>query len=173
MVIDGHESHIKFEVRQLAKEHSIIIAKLPSHATHLLQPLDLGIFKPLKAAYDSAAHRFFLRRCTYINKKNFPSILAEAWKSFKPETAVNSFRKAGIVPFNKDAVSQTSLTHSVPYSISVVNDNNDDNADDSSRIDTTPADVLSLTDLLGNDVEEVIPTIYFLEPCTSTHCTPT
>ena len=98
--------------------------------------------------------------------------------------AVNSFRKAGIVSFNKDAVSQTSLTHSVPYSASVVNDNNDDNADDSSRIDTTPADVLSLTDLLGNDVKEVIqttintaqplfPTQNSLEPCTSTHCTPT
>ena len=64
-----------------------------------------------------------------------------------------------------------------------MNDNNDDNADDSSRIDTTPADVLSLTDLLGNDVEEVIQTIIntaqplfptqnSLEPCTSTHCTP-
>ncbi len=90
LVMDGHQSHIKYEVRQLAKKHSIEIAKLPSHTTHLLQPLDHAVIKSMKKAYDIAAHGFFRR---YITKRDFPALLAETWKSYKPQSAVNGFKK--------------------------------------------------------------------------------
>ena len=58
LIFDGHETHMKYEVRQLALKHGIVIviAKLPPHTTHLLQPLDLAVFKPLKEGYDRFAH---------------------------------------------------------------------------------------------------------------------
>ena len=40
LILDGHESHVEYEVRQLAIDNGIEIAKLPPHTTHLLQPLD-------------------------------------------------------------------------------------------------------------------------------------
>ena len=55
MILDGHESHVKYEVGQLAKDNQIEIAK--SHTSHLLQPLDLGMFKPLnKHMIDQHTH---------------------------------------------------------------------------------------------------------------------
>ena len=50
LIFDGHE------VRQLALKHGIVIAKISPHTTHLLQPLDLAVFKPLKEGYDRFAH---------------------------------------------------------------------------------------------------------------------
>ena len=158
LILDGHKSHIKYEVRELAKKHLIEIAKLPSHATHLLQPLDLGIFKPLKESYDSSAHKFFLQHRRYINKKDFPPLLAEAWKSFKPTTAKNSFKKAGIVPFDKSVISQSSLDPSVPYTADDIettegNSGNGTFDEDPDPSDTHNSDPLSLLELLENEIE--------------------
>ena len=115
LILDGYKSHIKYEVRELAKQHSIEIAKLPSHTTHVLQPLDVSTFKPLKEAYDTVAHNFFRTHRRYINKRDFPALLATAWKTFKPEMAINGFRKTGILPFNKDAVEASAIHLSAPY----------------------------------------------------------
>ena len=108
--MDGHKSHIKYELRELAKQHSIEITKLPSHTKHVLQPLDVS-----KEAYDTVAHNFFHTHQRYINKRDFPAILATAWKAFKPEMAINGFRTTGIPPFNKDAVEASSIHLSAPY----------------------------------------------------------
>ena len=35
LIIDGHKSHIQYEVLKLAVENNIEIAKLPAHSTHL------------------------------------------------------------------------------------------------------------------------------------------
>lgn len=102
-------------MRELAKKHSIEIAKLPSHTTHLLQPLDVSTFKPLKEAYDVVAHNFFWTNRRYISKRNFPVILADAWKAFKPDMAINGFRKTGVSPFNSGVVDASSICLSAPY----------------------------------------------------------
>ena len=115
LIMDGHKSHIKYEVRELATQHSIEIAKLPAHTTHLLQPLDLSVIKPMKEAYDSAAHAFFRRNRRYITKRDFPSLLAEAWLSYKPQSAFNGFQKAGVHPFNKDVVHDSSTVYSTLF----------------------------------------------------------
>ena len=117
LVLDCHKSHIKYEVRELAKQHSIEIAKLPSQTTctHVLQPLDMSNFKPLKEANDTVAHNFFHTHQRYMNRMDFPAILAKVWKAFKPEMAINGFRTSGISPFNKDTVEASSIHLSAPY----------------------------------------------------------
>jgi hypothetical protein len=35
-------------------EHRILLAIMPPHSTHTLQPLDVVMFKPLSTAYSSA-----------------------------------------------------------------------------------------------------------------------
>jgi hypothetical protein len=51
LLFDGHGSHITFEVRQFCEEHKIILLCLPHHLTHLLQPLDVGVFGPFAYSY--------------------------------------------------------------------------------------------------------------------------
>ncbi|CAF4516894.1 unnamed protein product [Rotaria sp. Silwood2] len=48
LIVDGHGSHFSVDTLQLAIQNQIIIVCLPSNATHLLQPLDLVFFNPLK-----------------------------------------------------------------------------------------------------------------------------
>src|SRR5258708_32250175 len=51
LIIDGHESHNSLEFQDFCKEKNIITLCMPAHASHLLQPLDVGWFGPVKSAY--------------------------------------------------------------------------------------------------------------------------
>jgi len=48
LVFDGHGSHLTDEFTYYCWEHDIIPFRLLSHSTHLLQPLDIGVFQPFK-----------------------------------------------------------------------------------------------------------------------------
>lgn len=46
LIYDGHKSHVALSVIEWAKAHNIILV-LPAHCSHILQPLDVGCFRPL------------------------------------------------------------------------------------------------------------------------------
>ncbi|GFN92562.1 Jerky protein [Plakobranchus ocellatus] len=48
---DGHKAHNTMTVHDICKEHGIIFYSLPSHASHVVQPLDLTTFKKLKQSW--------------------------------------------------------------------------------------------------------------------------
>ena len=48
LLLDSHVSHKSPEFIIKAAEHHIILWAFPSHLTHVLQPLDVGIFQPYK-----------------------------------------------------------------------------------------------------------------------------
>lgn len=52
--MDGHDSHLTFEFLEYCISHDIICICLPAHSTHLLQPLDVGLFGPLAQAYSNS-----------------------------------------------------------------------------------------------------------------------
>ena len=49
LIQDGHCSHVSIEGIELATAHSIHLLCLLPHTTHILQPLDVGVFKSFKA----------------------------------------------------------------------------------------------------------------------------
>ena len=51
LIIDGHVFHVSTEFIRFAQEHKIVCLCLPAHFTHLLQPLDIGVFGFLKQNY--------------------------------------------------------------------------------------------------------------------------
>ncbi|EKG09388.1 DDE superfamily endonuclease CENP-B-like protein [Macrophomina phaseolina MS6] len=53
LIIDGHESYNSIEFQDLCEKEKIITVCMQSYSSHLLQPLDVGIFSPLKRAYRS------------------------------------------------------------------------------------------------------------------------
>ena len=55
---DGHTSHISIEAIEHARANDIHLLCLPSHTTHLLQPLDVGVFKSLKANYSKECRKY-------------------------------------------------------------------------------------------------------------------
>lgn len=50
LIADGHSSHVTARVIAFCMEHAIDLLILPPHCSHELQPLDVGVFAPLKRA---------------------------------------------------------------------------------------------------------------------------
>ena len=48
ILLDSHISHTSDDFVIMAREHNILIYAFPLHLTHVLQPLDVGVFQPYK-----------------------------------------------------------------------------------------------------------------------------
>ncbi|KAF8248260.1 hypothetical protein K440DRAFT_548654 [Wilcoxina mikolae CBS 423.85] len=77
----------------------------PGHSTHLLQPLDVGLFAPLQNAYGEAVVQHMKETCTGVAKGTFWAFYcaAEA-KAYTKSNIKSAWRATGIVPYNPDAV---------------------------------------------------------------------
>jgi hypothetical protein len=51
LIVDGHGSHLTIDFINYCDSHRILLAILPPHSTHTLQPLDVVMFKPLSSSY--------------------------------------------------------------------------------------------------------------------------
>jgi hypothetical protein len=50
-VVDGFATHESLEVLAYVMQNNIILCRLPPYTSHKLQPCDVTVFAPLKAAY--------------------------------------------------------------------------------------------------------------------------
>jgi hypothetical protein len=55
IIYDGHESHISELISAWAAKNNITLYLLPSHSSHLVQPLDQGFFRKVKAEFASSS----------------------------------------------------------------------------------------------------------------------
>ena len=51
LILDGHSRYQTAKFDDFCQENAIIYHCMPPHTYHLLQPLDVGVFGPLKGAY--------------------------------------------------------------------------------------------------------------------------
>jgi hypothetical protein len=105
LILDGQESHHSLEFQELCKENNIYTLCMPPHSSHLLQPLDVGCFSPLKRAYSQAIESLIRNRINYITKLEFlPAVRAAFNRSFTSANICSAFQGAGLVPLQPDAV---------------------------------------------------------------------
>ncbi|KAF2174999.1 CENP-B protein, partial [Zopfia rhizophila CBS 207.26] len=90
LVIDGHESHDSLEFQQLCKEKNIITLCMPSHSSHLLQPLDVGCFRPLKQAYRRQIEDLMRNYIGHITKLEFLPAFSVAYQSSMTESNIRA-----------------------------------------------------------------------------------
>lgn len=55
LILDNHESHLTLKLIRKAREEQIELYCLPPHTTHITQPLDVCLFRPLKAKFSELA----------------------------------------------------------------------------------------------------------------------
>ena len=106
LIFDGHNSHVTLEVVHKCREVGLDLVTLPSHTSHRLQPLDVGVFAPFK--------RYFKRyrdAWSVSNKgKRASKQTLAMWVSRASECALTrsnttaGFRTTGIYPLNSEAV---------------------------------------------------------------------
>lgn len=105
LIYDGHASHVGLPLVQKARDEGIIILKLPPHTSHILQPLDLSVFRPMKIKWDEELVKW--QRKNYgkrLPKSDFSTIIATIWKNLKPEVIKKGFEKGGIFPFSDKVI---------------------------------------------------------------------
>jgi hypothetical protein len=61
LLYDGHRTHINLTLTEWAKYHNVVLFVLPPHTSHLTQPLDVGVFGPLKAMYNKECQLYMER----------------------------------------------------------------------------------------------------------------
>ena len=78
---------------------------MPPHSSHLLQPLDVGCFSPLKVAYSRQIENLMRLRINHITKLEFFPAFKEAFKTaFTKQNIKSGFRATGLVPYSPDNV---------------------------------------------------------------------
>jgi hypothetical protein len=105
LILDGHESHISAEFEAYCKDNSIITLSMPPHSSHLLQPLDVALYSPLKRAYSKEIELFIKASINHITKVEFFQAFKAAHYAIFTENNIKAgFNAAGLVPHNPDEV---------------------------------------------------------------------
>lgn len=106
LCIDGHASHLTTQAIQYCVSRKIILLCLPAHTTHLLQPLDVGVFAPLATAYKNHVHRVTRLGASYsIDKVDFLELYQQArHDAITPVIIQKAWQKAGLLPFHPELI---------------------------------------------------------------------
>ncbi|KAJ8966813.1 hypothetical protein NQ314_003309 [Rhamnusium bicolor] len=102
LFIDGHKSHITLELSKICEEKKIVLYALPTNTTHMLQPADVSVFRPLKQEWKNTVKKWQSRLedvNSTVNKTNFCILLNETLKNTKmKKDIISGFRKFGLYP---------------------------------------------------------------------------
>lgn len=106
LLLDGHSSHFCPEVIRFAATEGVIIFALPPHTTHLSQPLDKGVFAPLKVKWKQVVHEFVLKHeGRAVTRYEFSALFAKAWsEAMTIKNITAGFGVSGVCPFNRKAI---------------------------------------------------------------------
>ena len=103
LLMDRHGSHMQDDFIIKATDHNIHPYPFPGHLTHILQPLDVGVFQPYKHWHKKAVQHAMHNLNIDYNVASFLRDLGEIHKeTFKKGTIQGAFQKAGIWPINCD-----------------------------------------------------------------------
>ena len=121
LIQDGHASHISIALIELAQKNNVHLLCLPSHTTHILQPLDVEVFKSFKSNFSKACHKYLMGRPgQVITTAAIASLVHDAWyNSFTPLNILSGFKKCSVYPLNPGEVSDRQLAPSKAVTISL------------------------------------------------------
>jgi len=109
LICDGHGSHATIDFMWMAKTNRIFVIYLPPHTSHLLQPLDLSFFGPLKQNYRRELDRLSaLSDAAPVKRDRFLTLYAESRGRVTADYITIGFRTAGIHPYNPRKVLDSS-----------------------------------------------------------------
>ena len=103
LVLDGHSSHTSLDFIQYCEEHNIIALCFPPHSTHLLQPLDIGIFNALARLYKQLIQRDAVFGAVRVDNRQFLLSYQEARKCITKNIS-GAWNGAGLIPFHPEKV---------------------------------------------------------------------
>ena len=106
LFVDGHKSHLTYQLSVFCNKLKIEIIALYPGATRLLQPADVAVFSPVKMYWRKAVRDWHAKHSSEVlNKVTFAPLLREVINfAAKPETFVKGFQACGHYPLNANVV---------------------------------------------------------------------
>ena len=117
LIIDSVSSHVDMKAFTLAVAKGIEIYRLLPNSTHIMQPLDKGVFGALKTQWHKVTRKHARDYPgSKISKANFAEKLTEAFNNFyRPSTIINSFRSTGVYPVDRSRITVDMLAPGTAY----------------------------------------------------------
>ena len=100
-ILDNHVSHCSLEAINTSQKYNICLVSLPLHASHKLQPLDVGFFGPFKTAYSVECDNWIVGHPgrPITNYQVAGLFRAAYYRVGNLERPINAFIATGIYPF--------------------------------------------------------------------------
>lgn len=103
LLADGHISHQSLQASKICADNGIVLYCLPPHSSHIMQPLDVGIFKTMKAEWKAAVKR--QNETEIVTKRTFAKTFKDAYeKTVVKPLAENAFRACGLFPLDPNNI---------------------------------------------------------------------
>ena len=101
LTMDGHSSHITANVIAFCMQNAIDLMILPPHCSHILQPLDVGVFAPLKRALASETDAALQLDSGRISRVEWVEMYIRArTKALTASNILAGWRGAGLEPLS-------------------------------------------------------------------------
>ncbi|XP_044757482.1 CENP-B homolog protein 2-like [Coccinella septempunctata] len=104
LLVDGHRSHSSMELSRFCDENQIILYALPANTTHIIQPADVSVFRPMKEYWRQYVREWQSEQNKVVTKSEFCPILKKVLEHSSMHTNIkNGFRACGLYPFDPEA----------------------------------------------------------------------
>jgi hypothetical protein len=101
LLCDGHDSHVSADFISFCIQNRIDLLLLPPHSSHLLQPLDVDVFAPLKRAISKRISRLLRSGIGRVQKVEWIERFIEAREqAITKDNILSGWRGAGLFPEN-------------------------------------------------------------------------
>lgn len=104
--LDGHRSHMTLHLSRFCRENQIILVALVPNATHILQPLDIAVFGPMKNKWKLIVRKYKVEnQGQEITKLQIPAELSQIINDPSMKSnIISGFKSTGLYPFSADNV---------------------------------------------------------------------
>ena len=99
LIVEGSKTHLTRAIIEEAVKLGVHLVALPSHLTDVVQPLDVNVFGPFKAALKKRQREWRAKnRDKSITPSLFVQFVTESWMQFvTPSVIMSGFKRAGII----------------------------------------------------------------------------
>ena len=106
LLLDGHSSHYNLITIEKAAKEDVIMFCLPPHSSHINQPLDKGVFGPLKRYWRQECHNFLVQNPgRVVTRHEFSQLFSKAWCNAMSMTNImGGFKTTGIFPLSREVL---------------------------------------------------------------------
>lgn len=161
LILDNHESHLNINVIDEAKNNGVHMLTFPPHCSHRLQPLDVAVYGPFKAAYNVAMNNWMINNpAKTVSIYEVAEISGIAFNAMSRKNILSGFAKTGIQPFNPQIFTDDDFLMSAVTDRPCPSDNNE-------SVEQNYSNICSDDNLTNEKVSNLTPITNFMDTAIS------